>query len=228
MAEAIASGAMTIEGTDVLLKEVYDASLDDIADADAIVLGGSTYNYKLIKSMDPFLKEMVKLDLNGKVGVAFGSHGWSGEGVVTLIARMKSFGMRVVERDHSHTGRARRRCEVLPSGKNDRDRIKARSLPDGEKNAGKWPLSFRFSSPFNSRRATCTPSPLQLQLPLPLPSSSAVPAGIRPARARECWSTCQSGPHVLHENQPLCWGGRSAVVQFGTEEISKPAHILLA
>jgi len=97
MAEAIASGAMTIEGTDVLLKEVYDASLDDIADADAIVLGGSPYNYKLIKSMDPFLKEMVKLDLNGKVGVAFGSHGWSGEGVVTLIARMKSFGMRVVE-----------------------------------------------------------------------------------------------------------------------------------
>jgi hypothetical protein len=33
---------MTIEGTDVLLKEIYDASLDDIADADAIVLGGST------------------------------------------------------------------------------------------------------------------------------------------------------------------------------------------
>ena len=97
MAEAIASGAMTIEGTDVLLKEVYDASLDDIADADAIVLGGSTDNYKLIKSMDPSLKEMVKLDLNGNVGVAFGSHGWSGEGVVTLIARMKSFGMRVVE-----------------------------------------------------------------------------------------------------------------------------------
>lgn len=97
MAEAIASGAMTIEGTDVLLKDAYDASVDDVADADAIVLGGSTYNYKLIKAMDPLLKEMAKLDLKDKVGVAFGSHGWSGEGVVTLIARMKSFGMRVVE-----------------------------------------------------------------------------------------------------------------------------------
>jgi flavorubredoxin len=29
--------------------------------------------------------------------VAFGSYGWSGEGVPTLIARMKSFGMSVIE-----------------------------------------------------------------------------------------------------------------------------------
>ena len=97
MAEAIANGAMTIEGVDVLLKDVYDASPEDVKDADAIVLGGSTYNYKLIKAMDPFLKELAKLDLKGKVGVAFGSYGWSGEGVPTLIVRMKSFGMKVIE-----------------------------------------------------------------------------------------------------------------------------------
>ncbi len=97
MAEAIANGAMTIEGVEVLLKDAYDASLDDVKDADAILLGGSTYNYKLIKAMDPFLKELAKLDLKGKIGVAFGSYGWSGEGVPTLIARMKSFGMKVIE-----------------------------------------------------------------------------------------------------------------------------------
>lgn len=97
MAEAIANGAMTIEGVEVLLKDAYDTSLDDVKDADAILLGGSTYNYKLIKAMDPVLKELAKLDLKGKVGVAFGSYGWSGEGVPTLIARMKSFGMKVIE-----------------------------------------------------------------------------------------------------------------------------------
>ncbi len=97
MAEAIANGAMTIEGVEVLLKDAYDALPNDVADADAIVLGGSTYNYKLIRSMDPFLKGMAKLDLKGKVGVAFGSHGWSGEGTPTLIARLKSFGMKVIE-----------------------------------------------------------------------------------------------------------------------------------
>lgn len=97
MAEAIANGAMTIEGVEVLLKEAFDALPNDVLDANAVVLGGSTYNYKLIRSMDPFMKELAKLDLKGKVGVAFGSYGWSGEGVPTLIARMKSFGMSVIE-----------------------------------------------------------------------------------------------------------------------------------
>jgi hypothetical protein len=36
--------------------------------------------------MDPFLKEMVKLDLNGKVGVALARMGGAGREVVTLIA----------------------------------------------------------------------------------------------------------------------------------------------
>ena len=62
MAEAIANGAMTIEGVEVLLKDAYDALPADALDADAIILGGSTYNYKLIRAMDPFLKELAKLD----------------------------------------------------------------------------------------------------------------------------------------------------------------------
>jgi flavodoxin I len=97
MAEAIANGAKTIDGVEVLLKDAYDASMEDVKDADAIVLGGSTYNYKLIKSMDPFLKQIEKLDLKDKIGVAFGSYGWSGESIPTLISRMKSFGMKVIE-----------------------------------------------------------------------------------------------------------------------------------
>ncbi len=97
MAEAIADGGKTIEGIEVVLKDAYDAKPEDVKDADAIILGGSTYNYKLIKSMDPFLKELEKLDMKGKVGVVFGSHGWSGEGVKTLTARMKSMGMNVIE-----------------------------------------------------------------------------------------------------------------------------------
>lgn len=97
MAEAIANGAKTISGVDVMLKDAYDASSEDVKDADAIVLGGSTYNYKLIKSMDPFLKQIEKLDLKNKIGVAFGSYGWSGESIPTLISRMKTFGMNVIE-----------------------------------------------------------------------------------------------------------------------------------
>jgi flavodoxin I len=97
MAEAIANGAMTIEGVNVLLKDAYDTKPEDVKDADALILGGSTYNYKLIKAMDPVLKDLSKVDLKGKIGAAFGSYGWSGEGVPTIIARMKSFGMNVIE-----------------------------------------------------------------------------------------------------------------------------------
>lgn len=97
MAEAIANGAKTISGVDVMIKDAYDASSEDVKDADAIILGGSTYNYKLIKSMDPFLKQIEILDLKNKIGVAFGSYGWSGESIPTLISRMKSFGMKVIE-----------------------------------------------------------------------------------------------------------------------------------
>lgn len=97
MAEAIASGAKSVEGVDVLLKNVHQAKSDDVLDANAVILGGSTYNNKLVKTMDPFLLQLEKLDLNGKVGAAFGSHGWSGEGVPILIDRMKSFGISMIE-----------------------------------------------------------------------------------------------------------------------------------
>lgn len=97
MAETIAEGAKTVKGVDIVLKDARDAVPGDVKNADVIILGGSTYNYQLNKAMDPFLKEMEKLNLKGKVGIAFGSYGWSGEGVPTLIQKMKSFGMNVIE-----------------------------------------------------------------------------------------------------------------------------------
>jgi flavorubredoxin len=97
MAETIAEGAKTVEGVTILLKDAYDTNADDFKDADAIILGGSTYNYKLIKAVDPILKEMSRLDLKDKIGAAFGSCGWSCEGVPTILKRMKSFGMKVIE-----------------------------------------------------------------------------------------------------------------------------------
>jgi len=97
MAEAIASGAKSVEGSEVVLKDATKAAPSDVLDAGAVILGGATYNSELIKTMNPFLDAMEGVDLKGKVGAAFGSYGWSGEGVPTLIDRMKSFGMAVIE-----------------------------------------------------------------------------------------------------------------------------------
>jgi len=97
MAESIAEGAKTVSGIEILLKEVSYAVPDDVKDADAILLGGSTYNHKLIESMNAYLESLGKLDLKGKLGLAFGSYGWSGEGVPTMVDRMKSLGISLIE-----------------------------------------------------------------------------------------------------------------------------------
>lgn len=97
MAESIAEGAKTVSGIEILLKEVTYAVPDDVKDADAILLGGSTYNHKLIESMNSYMDSLDKLDLKGKLGLAFGSYGWSGEGVTTMVNRMNSLGINLIE-----------------------------------------------------------------------------------------------------------------------------------
>jgi flavorubredoxin len=97
MAEAVASGAKSMPEVEILLKNAVQAKADEVKDADAIILGGSTYNSKLIRAMEPFLDRLDGLDLKGKSGAAFGSYGRSGEEVPILIERMKSWGMSVIE-----------------------------------------------------------------------------------------------------------------------------------
>lgn len=97
MAETIAEGVKTVPSIELILKDAYDLDIKDLADADVIILGGSTYKGELNKAMIPVLTKMETLDLKGKVGIAFGSYGWSGEGVPTIINKMKELGLNVIE-----------------------------------------------------------------------------------------------------------------------------------
>jgi len=97
MARAIEEG-MKEGDIQVLAKRATQAKALDLKDADAIVLGCPTYNGDLMPSMRTFLFEMEKAKLNGKVGAAFGSYGWSGESIPRMSDTMKHvFGMNVVE-----------------------------------------------------------------------------------------------------------------------------------
>ena len=85
-------------GVEVLLKRTAEATADDLADADAVVLGAPTYNHDLFSPMKTFLFKMEKADLKSKVGAAFGSYGWSGESVQMMSDTMKHiFKMNVME-----------------------------------------------------------------------------------------------------------------------------------
>ncbi len=98
MAMAVEEGAKSVAGVNVEVK--YFARPEDLAEADAIVLGMPTYHHDIGFDMKKLLEEVAikRLDLKGKVGAAFGSYGWSGEAPRMLLEIMKNkFEMETVE-----------------------------------------------------------------------------------------------------------------------------------
>jgi flavodoxin I len=98
MARAIEEGAKSVVGINVEMK--YFARPEELAEADAIILGMPTYYHDLSMDMKNLLEGVSKekIDLKGTVGAAFGSYGWSGEAPTMLVEIMKNqFGMDVIE-----------------------------------------------------------------------------------------------------------------------------------
>lgn len=98
MARAIEEGAKSVVGINVEMK--YFARPEELAEADAIILGMPTYYHEISMDMKNLLERVSKekINLKGKVGAAFGSYGWSGEAPNMLLEIMKNqFGMNVIE-----------------------------------------------------------------------------------------------------------------------------------
>jgi len=92
MAMAIRQG-MERGGIEVKAKRVENASLSDLSDADAIVLGSPTYFGNMSGSMKAFVDKSIGLypdKLNDKVGAAFTSYGGEGDytALLSLIVAM--------------------------------------------------------------------------------------------------------------------------------------------
>ena len=106
MAEAIGTGARSVKGVNVVVKKIWTKFfLEDLLEADAIILGSPTHYGDLTIQMEIFLKRLGKLDMGGKVGAAFGSFDnpeeltevFHEKSVGILNKTMKSFGMNVVD-----------------------------------------------------------------------------------------------------------------------------------
>jgi len=96
MAQAIEEGAKSA-GVEVTIKAVKMASISDVKEADAIAIGSATYRGMAMPDVIEFVKGMAGLSLEGKVGTAFGSYGWSGEAPGVIIGMLKGYGMDVIE-----------------------------------------------------------------------------------------------------------------------------------
>jgi flavodoxin I len=98
MALAVVEGAQSVSNMDVELR--YHVDPEDLSGFDALLVGTPTYNHKIPMDMKKLLEEAAanQINLKGKIGVAFGSYGWSGEAPKLLLEIMKNkFEMQITE-----------------------------------------------------------------------------------------------------------------------------------
>ncbi len=96
MAVAIEEGAKA-EGIDTVLKNVNDADKNELMDADAVAIGSPNYNHAMMPTVKKFLNDISAIDLSGKVGLAFGSYGWSFEATDEINSKLKLYGSEMLQ-----------------------------------------------------------------------------------------------------------------------------------
>jgi flavorubredoxin len=100
MAQAIGEG-LAEQGVAVKLYNVAKKDKNDVITemfkAKGILLGSSTINNGILSGMAALLEEIKGLKFKNKVAAAFGSYGWSGEGVKIITQRLEEAKLQVVE-----------------------------------------------------------------------------------------------------------------------------------
>jgi len=87
LAFAVAEGVKQVKGIEAVVKRVENTSLDDLCNADGIIMGSPTYFGQMSGKLKTFIDESVKVyhKLEGKVGAAFTSAGGTATGAETTL-----------------------------------------------------------------------------------------------------------------------------------------------
>ncbi len=98
MAEAIKEG-IEEQGENAILKSVEEATLDDVKESKAVVLGSPAMGQEeLAEEMDVFVKKIEEAGIKDKVVGVFGSYNWgNGEWLRDFVKRLKDDGFKVVD-----------------------------------------------------------------------------------------------------------------------------------
>jgi NAD(P)H dehydrogenase (quinone) len=113
MAFAVAEGTKQVKNVEVNVKRAEQTSLEDLLEADGIIMGSPTYFGQMSAKLKALIDESVKIHgkLEGKVGAAFTSSGGTATGAETtllsILQAMLIHGMVVQGRpDDKHYGMA--------------------------------------------------------------------------------------------------------------------------
>ena len=101
LAEKIAEGARASGDVDVRLYDMVTSAqsqvIEELGFADGILLGTPTIVGEALKPIWDLTTSMFPVTHGGKLASAFGSYGWSGEGVPHIIQRLKQLRMKVLD-----------------------------------------------------------------------------------------------------------------------------------
>jgi anaerobic nitric oxide reductase flavorubredoxin len=93
MAKAIGDG-LEVEG---IQYKIFNSAVSDRNDvitevfkAKAVLLGSPTFNNGLLPTIKPIMEDLKGLKFQNKIGAAFGTYGWSGEGLTILEEHLKA------------------------------------------------------------------------------------------------------------------------------------------
>ncbi len=143
MADSIAEGIES-RNVSVVTMNFHEARIEEIKSADAIAIGSSTFYYKMLPPMEKFIESLEKANVAGKLGVAFGSYGWSGEAPIEIAVKLRNLGMEVIDPvlriQYQPTDKDLEECKRL--GKDIANRLKkiAEKPREGGKKSGAVPV----------------------------------------------------------------------------------------
>lgn len=94
--------ALTAKGIEAVLINVkeekdVEAAKEAVLNSDILFFGSSTRYGDMVGKIEEVLKELNNMDLTSKVGVAFGSYGWSGEAIEIINDYLKASTMKVLD-----------------------------------------------------------------------------------------------------------------------------------
>lgn len=90
----VSEGVSGVEGVECVIKRVDETSLEDMVEADGIIIGSPTYYGCMSSKIKKLLDESVEIHgkLEGKVGAAFTSSGGTATGAeTTILSILKAF-----------------------------------------------------------------------------------------------------------------------------------------
>lgn len=105
LAEAIASGVSNVESVTVVVKRIDQTTIDDLLQADAIIVGSPVYNANVAPEVQAFIASWPFEDapLKDKIGAAFVTAGGISAGeeltLLNILQSMLIFGMIIVGGD---------------------------------------------------------------------------------------------------------------------------------